>query len=49
MALFGLSASLREIARIIPDTRPSGYAKIRSRRIFPEVVSARKSLRDNGR
>ncbi len=28
--------SLREIARIVPDTRPSGYAKIRSRRIFPE-------------
>ena len=35
-------ANLREIARIIPDTRPAGYAKIRSRRIFPEDVSVRK-------
>ena len=34
-------ANLREIARIVPDTRPAGYAKIRSRRIFPEVVSVR--------
>ena len=35
-------ANLREIARIIPDTRPAGYAKIRSRRIFPEDASVRK-------
>ena len=40
-ALFGLSANLREIARIILDTRPTGYAKIRSRRIFPEDASVR--------
>ncbi len=45
----GIHGRLREIARIVPDTRPAGYAKIRSRRIFPEVVSARKPLRGNGR
>ena len=31
-------ANLREIARIIPDTRPSGYAKIRFRRIFVCII-----------
>ena len=32
------------IARIIPDTRPSGYAKIRSRRIFPAQKTAGMAL-----